>query len=250
MMIQSIASLCRRMLLSLLLISAAVQAEVPIVVIDAGHGGSKVVDNSSPNNASFHSKALGKTIYEKDLALEVANEVIRVINLSGKVKALATRTKDENIGMKQRAEVALKAKAAALISIHFNSTPSATGPVGVVQGTSYQGKPANTAEQLKRDEAMGFRLSDAIAAVSSTYLPGTKARRSIIFRAKPEGSHLFRYLREDPVGKTMDSCFLEIDFMDNPKVAAWLIESPQALTARKKIAAAIADAVIKHVTAR
>lgn len=222
-------------------------AETPIVVIDAGHGGSKVVDNSSPNNASYRSAALGKTILEKDLTLEMANEVIRLINQSGKVKALATRTTDENIGMKQRAHVALDAKAAAFISIHFNSTPAARGPVAIVQATSYQGKAANSPAQWKRDCAMGMKLSSAIATVSNRYLPGTKARPSADFQAKPEGSHLFRYLRETPFGRTMEGCFLEIDFMDNPQVAAWLLESPEALKRRHEIAAVIAQAIINHL---
>lgn len=234
----------------LLLFSSWSSAEKPTVVIDAGHGGSQIVDHSSPNNASYRSAKLNKTIKEKELTLEMATDVITIINASGKVRALATRTKDENIGMKQRAGVALQAKAAALISIHFNSTPNARGPVSVIQATEYQGNPANTKEQYKRDKIMGDKLAKAIAVASSKYLEGTKARNTITFQAKPEGSHLFRYLREDPLGKTMDACFLEVDFMDNPKVAAWLIESTDAAKARKEIAAAIAAAVIEHVTSK
>lgn len=231
-----------------LLLSPWASADKPVVVIDAGHGGSQVLDHSSPNNASFRSAKLNQTIKEKDLTLEIANEVIRIINATDQVKALATRTKDENVGMKQRASVALQAKAAALISIHFNSTPKAKGPLSVIQATEYQGKPANTKEQYERDKIMGDKLAKAIATVSSKYLEGTKAMSTIPFRAKPEGSHLFRYLREDPMGKTMDACFLEVDFMDNPKVAAWLIESPDAAKARQEISQAIATAVIEHVS--
>lgn len=228
--------------------SLLLKADPRIVVIDAGHGGTQVLDHSSPNNAQYRSAVSGKTFYEKDLTLEVATETIRLINLSDQVKALSTRTKDVNVGMKDRANVAIAAKAEALISIHFNSTPSATGPLAVVQATAYQGKPANTPEQLKRDKAMGDHLARAVASVSSRYLPNTKARPSQLYAAKPEGSHLFRYLREAPAGKTIDACFLEIDFMDNPKVAAWLLESPLAEQARKEIAAALAEAIITYVS--
>jgi N-acetylmuramoyl-L-alanine amidase len=229
---------------------SVVHAELPIVVIDPGHGGSGAeLDHSSPNNAEFKSPRSGTTYLEKDLTLEVSKEIARLVNESQKAKAVLTRSSDVNVGMQARAKTADQPGTVAFVSIHFNSTPSAHGPLAVVQGEKYQGVPANAAGQLKRDKAFGDSLSKAVEAVTLKYDPESKAKTAQIFDRKPEGSHLFRYLREQERGKILDACFLEIEFMDNPKVAAWLLEGENAAAIRKEIAASIAKALVECAAA-
>ncbi|WP_035606681.1 N-acetylmuramoyl-L-alanine amidase [Haloferula sp. BvORR071] len=234
----------------LVAILSVARGELPIVVIDAGHGGSGAeLDHSSPNNAEFKSPRSGETYSEKDLTLELSKEIARLVNESGQAKAVLTRTSDVNVGMQARAKTADLPGAIAFVSIHFNSTPSAHGPVAVVQGEKYQGVPANTAAQLKRDKAFGDSLSKAVEAVTLKYDPASKAKPAQIFDRKPEGSHLFRYLRALERGKALDACFLEIEFIDNPKVAAWLLEGESSAAIRKEIAASVAKALVEHAVA-
>lgn len=225
---------------------------LPIIVIDPGHGGEAEIDQSSPNNASYLSEKLKKTIKEKDLTLEISKKIAADVNSTGRVKAILTRSDDVNVGMKDRANVALSNNASALVSVHFNSTKTAHGPVAIVQGIQYEGKPANTREQHARDMAFGAKLAKAVEDVSSQYDSKSKARTSQDYqnKRKPEGSYLFSYLREKNAGKTMDACFLEIEFMDNPSVAAWLLERPDSEEIRAKIAKSIANELVVHVTTR
>lgn len=232
----------------------------PVIVIDPGHGtgnNDKNLDGSAPNNAKFYSAKLKRKIEERELTLEVARQVADFVNQSGKAKAVLTKTGKENIGMQTRANVAIRNKAYAFVSIHFNSAEDDNGkikdlrgPVAIVQGLKYTKKPVNTPDQLIRDNAFGDGLAKAVASVTRQHDPMSVAKESQIFDKKDEGSWLFRYLRESDVGKTMNACFLEIEFMDNPAVAAWLLESDNSTGVRTAIAKAIANRLVEDVTNR
>lgn len=89
------------------------------VVLDPGHGGTKEVGGSSPNNATGPNG-----LKEKTVTLKVALAAEQAFSGSG-VSVSLTRRKDENIGIMARARAAREA--AAFVSIHFNapgSTPA------------------------------------------------------------------------------------------------------------------------------
>jgi len=223
--------------------SAAVGEMVPVVIIDAGHGGPSQpasVDESSWNNASFRSKKRNKTFFEKDLALQMALEVARQINDSHQARAVLTRTDDRNVGMGDRARVAQRENARAFVSIHFNSTPNAKGPVAILQSV----KHGNTAAQHQRDQAFGERLAKAVESVTHQRDRGSRARAPQDYDIKPEGSHLLRNLRSYEGGKSMVACFLEVEFLDNPSVASWLVEDDKAEETRQQIAERLARAIV------
>lgn len=94
-----------------------------VVVIDAGHGGTVAVGDSSPNNATSPSGLL-----EKNLTLEVARHAAAALIVSGHDVRM-TRTTDVNLGLADRARVAKDARAEAFVSIHFNgfADPSVQG---------------------------------------------------------------------------------------------------------------------------
>lgn len=231
------------LILTLPLLILCPAAAQPVVVIDAGHGEGPVTDESSPNNASYVSKRLGRTVLERELTFEMANEVAAFLNQDGRVKAVLSRPGPTNVGMTERAAVAVQNKASSLVSIHFNASLKhhASGPRAVIQSTRKE-HGTNTQEQHDKDAAFGRALIFSIHGVTKEL--GTGRPMIHDYDSKPAGSHLFRNLRKDEHGKHVEACFLEVDFMDNPAVARWLIEDAKASETRKKIAHAIANGII------
>lgn len=226
-------------------VSANAQAELPVVIIDAGHGGSsknKIVDESYWNMASFRSRSLSRTFLEKDLALEMALQVANRINSTGKAKAVLTRTEDRNIGMTERTIVANSQKVKAFVSIHFNNSDSHKdrGPVATIQAI----ENGNTPEQHLRDKVFGFQLAKAVETITNKIDPESRAKPTQDYDIKSNGSPLFRNLRRLDRGKRLTACNLEVEFLDNPMVAKWLLESDIAIATRKKIADKLADEIV------
>ena len=89
-----------------------------IVIIDPGHGGA---------NTGAKSKALvaGQPALEKDLTLAFAYQLKRIIDASGNMRAVVTRTDDSNISLQDRVRFAEmmgddKSNIDLFISIHMN----------------------------------------------------------------------------------------------------------------------------------
>lgn len=95
-----------------LLLSVSVQAKL-VIAIDAGHGG------KDPG-------AIGKNLglQEKIVTLAVARELKALLDADPNFKAVMTRNGDYFIPLPNRTEIARKAKANYLISIHADSSPS------------------------------------------------------------------------------------------------------------------------------
>jgi N-acetylmuramoyl-L-alanine amidase len=89
--------------------TAPVQRAIPVVVIDAGHGG---VDPG----------AIGKSgTYEKDIVLAFAKEIKRQLEAGGRAKAVLTRERDLFLPLRERVQAARRAKADLFLSLHVNS---------------------------------------------------------------------------------------------------------------------------------
>ena len=80
------------------------------IVVDAGHGGN---DKGSIDST--------ETVYEKDIALQIAKKVASRLGRESDVNVIMTRTEDKYVSLEERAEIAKKANADALISIHLNA---------------------------------------------------------------------------------------------------------------------------------
>lgn len=80
-----------------------------VVVIDAGHGG------KMPG-------AIQQGIYEKDIDLEIVNQLKEIIDKNENIGVYYTRLDDTNPSYDERVELANKAEADLFISIHNNST--------------------------------------------------------------------------------------------------------------------------------
>lgn len=80
------------------------------IVVDAGHGGN---DKGSLDST--------ETIYEKDIALQIAKKVASRLGRESDVNVIMTRTEDKYVSLSERAEIAKRANADALVSIHLNA---------------------------------------------------------------------------------------------------------------------------------
>ena len=87
---------------------------LPIVAIDAGHGG-------------LQEGALGICgLVEKDLTLSLAGQVTAILEQSGHVTPLMTHDQDVSLGLTERSEIANRAGAVLFLSIHGNASPNSS----------------------------------------------------------------------------------------------------------------------------
>jgi len=84
-----------------------------VVVIDAGHGG------SDPGFAS------GNSPPEKDVTLQVALEVRRILEETTNLRVHLTRTEDVDLSIRHRVDLANQQQGNLLVSIHTGASPSA-----------------------------------------------------------------------------------------------------------------------------
>jgi len=84
----------------------------PLVVIDAGHGGTD-------------EGAKVQTVMEKRITLTTALLTKKHLEKMG-YRVILTRSRDIFVSLPKRAAIANKSKAAAFVSIHFNSSPNRT----------------------------------------------------------------------------------------------------------------------------
>ncbi len=86
----------------------AASAPFTLVVLDPGHGGQD-------------SGAMCGAIYEKDLTLDIAQRVDRLLQAQG-VATLMTRVGDSYVSLQDRAAVTNRARDCIFVSIHFNES--------------------------------------------------------------------------------------------------------------------------------
>jgi N-acetylmuramoyl-L-alanine amidase len=115
---------------SFLFVSIVVSAQDTnfTVVLDPGHGGK---DSGTRGSGRY------KDMYEKDVALNVALKVGKLLNMNhSDIKVIYTRDTDKFIELRKRGEIANKADADLFVSIHANAaTQAARGTETFVLGT-------------------------------------------------------------------------------------------------------------------
>lgn len=84
---------------------------LPVVVLDAGHGGTQ------PGAVSVTKKL------EKDFNLAVMVKVQRLLEQKGGVSVVMTRSEDKTLGLQDRVNIAKAAQADLFISLHANAMP-------------------------------------------------------------------------------------------------------------------------------
>lgn len=254
-----------------------------IVVIDPGHGGSSVIGDSSPNNATSVSGVL-----EKSFTLDIAKR-LRYSLMHGSAKAYAdtqgksvtvvmTRETDVNLGLSDRAKVAADHDADLFLSIHCNGHPE--NPGRKVRGTEafidrkymspvYQVTAGKSSPQegpgvpssglrnvnVAADAEFAGRIVKAFVDALKVFDPGAKYR-SANYTASgngesykpPEGVKMtgLGVLRDAKLGTTTNdcrACLLETEYIDNA-VVDQLFNGAKAVEVRNALAAALGRAIV------
>lgn len=111
-----------------------------VIAIDAGHGGE---DPGASGSRGQH---------EKDIVLQIAQELQRQINTEKGFRAELTRTGDYFIPLRKRTEIARKKGADLFVSIHADAAPSRSAFGASVFALSDRGATSETARWLADSE--------------------------------------------------------------------------------------------------
>lgn len=225
----------------------------PAIVIDPGHGGDAYVGTtadrtlSSPNNAQSPSG-----VQEKDLTLELSKliaariaEIVEQRKL--KLRVVLTRDGDQNLDFARRALICAKAHpVAAIVSIHFNASEShdANGSLVMIRQEKQNSNHA-------RDHKFATALAEACAEGVRPFFAAAKARPPIsdAHLHGGRGSNFFHQLALHEELDEVPKGFLEVEFIDNPKVEAALLgENHQA--AMKSIAEKVAEHLVEQAASQ
>ena len=148
-------------------VSGPADDSLPLVVIDAGHGG------HDPGAISPHGGQL-----EKDVTLAIAKSVRNEMLKSGRVRVALTRDTDKFIVLQDRFQLARKLRADLFISIHADSAESPEAKGGTVYTLSEVASDREAqrlaARENKANIINGVNLGGADANVSSILIDLTQ----------------------------------------------------------------------------
>lgn len=201
------------------------------VVLDAGHGG------KDPG-------AMGKKAKEKDIVLDVALKLGKMINDSlPTVKTTYTRSDDTFVALNERANIANKAKADLFISIHANSSKSkdVTGAETFVLGLHRSKENLELAQKENAVIVMeddytetyeGFDPNQAESYIAFGLMASAYLENSILMASQVQESFV-RLQRGDRGVKqagflvlrqtAMPSILIELGFISNDKEEEYLM---------------------------
>ncbi len=127
----------------------------PIVVIDAGHGG------TDPGAISVSGE-----VSEKQLSLELARELRDKLVERGRVRVAMTRDDDRYLSLEQRAEVARRTGASLFVSLHMDSAPNPLARGASIYSLSDVASDAEAA-RFAESENRGLVAAEADGSVRS-----------------------------------------------------------------------------------
>lgn len=187
------------------------QNRAPVVVLDAGHGG------SDPG-------ASGTYLKEKDVTLAVALKAGQLLTAQG-IKVVYTRTDDTYVGLLDRSDIANFYNAAVFVSVHCNASTSPT-PSGTETYCYYPDD--NPQLYMQKDERynLALRLQQALVANLGLNDRGVKQSNLSVLRET-----------------NMPSALAELAFISTPSDEALL----QQQQFRDKAAQAIATAIAGYM---
>ena len=136
------------------------RSDLPLVVIDAGHGGHDPGSSSSDDEQQ-----------EKTIALAIARAIRDELLESGRVRVALTRSDDRFLVLAERREIARALHADLFISVHCDSAPNAGARGASIytlsETSSDRVSAALAARENKADVINGVDLSGASDDVSS-----------------------------------------------------------------------------------
>lgn len=233
-------------------ISGPVDSDLPLVVIDAGHGG------HDPGAVSPHG---GKR--EKDVTLAVAMAVRTEMLKSGRVRVALTRDSDKYLVLEDRYEIARRMNADLFISIHADSAENQEAGGATVYTLSEVASDREAQRLAARENRAniinGVNLGEADASVSSILIDLTQREtmnvstdfaKLLLREAKPNmrlssKSHRFAsfIVLKAP---DMPSVLFETGYLTNADDVAFL----STTNGQQRVARSIASAIQVHFARR
>ncbi len=214
------------------------------VVIDAGHGGHDQ-GTSGPHG-----------LLEKDLTLDVAQRLGKLIEQRLGSEVIYTRSDDTYIGLHERTAIANRSKADLFLSIHANSS-KATGVTGV---ETYYLNFTSSAESMNvaaRENATAensvFELKDLVQTITlHDKIEESKEFATCVqgalqsFESRNFASSKNRGIRKAPfvvlIGASMPSILAEVGFVSNPREETQLSRAAY----RQRLAEALYQGVARY----
>lgn len=194
-----------------------VRTGLPVVVIDAGHGGKDVGAVS----------VLGPAKYEKDVVLAVAKAIKKELDASGRVRAILTRSDDRYLRHRDRFELARRNRAELFISVHADSAPvpDASGAtVYTLSETASDAEAARLAAKENRSDIIaGVDLGIETSEVSDILID--LAQRETMNTAAAFAATLQRELRQDIKVRSQFHRFAGFLVLKAPDVPSVLLET-------------------------
>lgn len=221
---------------------------MPVVVIDAGHGG---VDPG----------AIGPDgTQEKDITLSTARALRDALRATGRVRVILTRDADVFLKLSERVQVAQRSRAALFISLHADTVGSASDPaltrgasIYTISDKASDEVSARLAARENKADLLGGKASAAKGSVSNilldllsqetmkrsktlaeSILDGFEARQ-IPMLERTHRSAGFAVLK----GETFPSVLIEMGFISSEQDSELLRDR----THQQNLAAAIAQGV-------
>jgi len=190
-----------------------IQSRVPIVVLDAGHGG------RDPG-------ASGDYLSEKDVNLAVVQKVGQLLTAKG-IKVVYTRSDDTYVSLDDRSNIANIYNASVFVSVHANASTSST-PSGTETYCYYPLENPQLYLQKEERYNLALRLQQSLVASLGRIDRGVKQGNLSVLRES-----------------IMPSALVEMAFISNPTEEALL----QQQQFRDLAAKAIADAIAGYMQA-
>jgi N-acetylmuramoyl-L-alanine amidase len=212
----------------------------PIVVLDAGHGG------SNPG-----AQGVVPELREKHLTLALANQVAARLRTKG-IDVTLTRTADRTLTLRKRVDIANKLAADLFVSIHANASPTRTQRgfetfVLTARGVDVDGRALRSDSTVPRpqiDPDVALVLDDVERGASQWEAAELAARMQKALRAK-RGEPGDRGVRQDAhhvlLGATMPAVLVEVGFIDHPIEGKQLADAATQAELADAIASAIED---------
>ena len=189
------------------------------LVLDPGHGGTVAVGGSTPNRGISPNG-----LFEKDLALEIANRVRD--RLRSDFTVVLTRESDTNVSLAERASSAKRVAADMFLSIHLS------GSVGPAVSTT---EVVTARDAQPGSIALANAVLERVGAVTGT--PGAHLRADL-GQLVPD--------RHDP---RTAACLVELASLDDPTQARQLLDVDYRAALADALATSVRDAAAGVVAA-
>ncbi len=197
-------------------------AAKPLVVVDAGHGGTD-------------GGAVANQLIEKKLALDLAKRLRKRLEAEG-IEVRMTREGDTFIPLEKRSQIANDSKAAAFVSLHLNTTEEGEADARGVE-TYFCARKSLAATRLIRERA-GIKGAESVQDERGRLLAEAVQRAACKSTGAPD-----RGAKERPYTvihtTACPSVLVECGFITNDAEAAKLKQEEY----RDRLAAGVAEAV-------